>query len=194
MRVDLFDFELPPGLIAQRPAVPRDSARLLEVGAAGLLDRSISDLPQLLRAGDLLVLNDTRVLPARLRGHRLGRDKRPEIAIEMLLLRRHDDGAWTALARPGKRLQPDDRLRFGEALSATIAARADDSTLRIRFDSEGPAFAERLSQVGAMPLPTCNVTAVVPIPCAWSASISLGVKCSAAVGAATAPSLRANMV
>ena len=112
MRVDLFDFDLPQKLIAQRPASPRDSARLLDVAADGLHDRSVRDLPRLLQPGDLLVFNDTKVIPARLIGTRTSGGK-----VEALLIRQQAADRWLAFARPGKRLRIGDALTFG-ALSA----------------------------------------------------------------------------
>src|SRR5215831_18108324 len=106
MRVDLFDFELPQDLIAQRPASPRDSARLLDVASDGLHDRLVRDLPHLLRRGDLLVFNDTRVIPARLIGVRLANRGRQDVAVEALLIRDFGLGRWLAFARPAKRLRP----------------------------------------------------------------------------------------
>ena len=99
MKVSDFDFELPPDLIAQAPARPRDSARLLHV-TNPLRDLRISDLPSLVGAGDVMVFNDTRVIPARLAGHR-GAGK-----VEVTLTSRRDDGTWNALAKPARRLKP----------------------------------------------------------------------------------------
>src|SRR5262245_41443573 len=114
MRVDLFDFDLPEDLIALRPARPRDSARLLLVPATGAFeDRSVRDAPSLFRRGDLLVFNDTRVIPARLYGVRTREVS--NVAVEATLLRRLSPSTWTALARPGKRLREGDRIRFGVA-------------------------------------------------------------------------------
>src|SRR6516225_7181041 len=105
MRVDLFDFALPEELIAQRPAVPRDSARLLDVAPDGLHDRSVRDLPRLLQPGDLMVFNDTKVIPARLIGARPSGGN-----VEVLLLREQSAGQWLCFARPTKRLREGDRL------------------------------------------------------------------------------------
>src|ERR1700682_1709914 len=111
MRTDLFDFELPAERIALRPARPRDAARLLVVTPGiGLEDRAVRDLPELLRPGDALVVNDTRVIPAELRGER-ARDG-GSARVSATLLKRLDPSRWQALARPGKRLAPGDRLRF----------------------------------------------------------------------------------
>ena len=99
MQVDLFDYELPPELIARHPARPRDTARLLDMTGQSLADRSIRDLPDLLRPGDLLVVNDTRVIPSRLDG------RRGEARIEATLHKRIGPGRWAAFAKPAKRLR-----------------------------------------------------------------------------------------
>src|SRR3984893_5575315 len=114
MRADLFDFDLPPDRIALRPASPRDSARLLVVrpgAAAALEDRVIRDLPDLLRPGDQLVVNDTKVIPAQLSGRRIGAT---EPKIEATLIRRLDGSRWQALVKPARKLKPGDMVRFGE--------------------------------------------------------------------------------
>ena len=118
MRVDLFDFDLPQDLIAQRPVSPRDSARLLEVTGDALHDRTVRDLPNLLEAGDLLVFNDTKVIPARLLGTRASGGK-----VEALLIRQQAADRWLAFAKPGKRLKVGDTLAFG-------TLHADDATRR----------------------------------------------------------------
>ncbi len=152
MRVDLFDFDLPTDLIAQRPAHPRDVARLLDVAPDGLHDRSVRDLPALLRSGDLLVFNDTRVIPARLRGIRHGHRVRPEIPVETLLIRDLGDGRWLCFARPGKRLRPGDRLSFG-GLAASVERRHHDGSIVLAFDLAGPGFLAALEKEGGIPLP-----------------------------------------
>src|SRR4051812_35249451 len=115
MRTELFDFELPPERIALRPVTPRDAARLLVVRAGGapeLADRIVRDLPDLLRSGDTLVFNDTRVIPARLSGRRLGPEgEGPKI--EATLHRRLDGSRWRAFVRPAKKLKVGDTVRFG---------------------------------------------------------------------------------
>src|SRR5262245_53658745 len=115
MRTELFDFDLPADRIALRPASPRDSARLLVVrpGAAPeLADHGIRDLPDLLAPGDALVVNDTRVIPARLKGRRIGRGA--EAAIEATLARRLDGSRWSAFVKGAKKVEPGDAIRFGE--------------------------------------------------------------------------------
>ena len=161
MRVDLFDFELPEELIALRPARPRDSARLLHVSAAGAFkDMYVRDAPGLLRAGDLLVLNDTRVIPARLKGER-HRDG-AIVEIEATLLRRTGSSTWDALAKPGKRLKEGDRVHFAAregrsahlgSLDATVMGKSEGGVVSLRFDLSGPAFDQLLTAIGEMPLP-----------------------------------------
>ena len=152
MRVDLFDFDLPEDLIAQRPIDPRDRARLLDVAPAGLHDRAVGDLPGLLRRGDLLVFNDTRVIPARLRGTRRGSGARPDIAVEALLIRDLGERRWQAFARPGKRLRPGDALAF-DGLAAEVAERREDGSVVLAFDRGGADFLAALEHTGIVPLP-----------------------------------------
>jgi S-adenosylmethionine:tRNA ribosyltransferase-isomerase len=143
-----FDFALPPDRIAQHPARPRDSARLLHVGAR-LADHLVRDLPNLLRAGDILVANDTRVIPAQLAA------RRGEARIGITLDRPLADGTWHVLARNARRVRPGDRLDFEGAseLSATVITRDDDGGLAIRFDRTGEDFAAALRRDGALALP-----------------------------------------
>jgi S-adenosylmethionine:tRNA ribosyltransferase-isomerase len=147
VRVDLFDFELPQDLIAQRPAVPRDSARLLEVAPDGLHDRTVQDLPKLLRSGDLLVFNDTRVIPARLIGARTSGGK-----VEALLIRQQAADRWLAFARPGKRLRIGDVVTFG-ALTGKVADKHPDGSIDIAFDRGGAELMAAIETAGAVPLP-----------------------------------------
>ena len=153
MRVDLFDFDLPADLIAQRPAAPRDSARLLDVAADGLHDRSVRDLPKLLRRGDLLVFNDTRVIAARLKGTRVASAGRQDVPVEALLNRELRAGCWLCFARPGKRLRLHDRLAFPEGLGATVEEKQDDGAVVLRFEPSGEALLSRLEKAGGVPLP-----------------------------------------
>jgi S-adenosylmethionine:tRNA ribosyltransferase-isomerase len=146
VRVDAFDFELPETLIALRPAEPRESARLLVVGE-GLEDRRIADLPDLLRPDDLLVLNDTRVIPARLEG------RRGEARIEVTLIEPVDALAWRCFARPARRLKPGDRVVFAPDFTATVEARGEGGEVRLVFEVEGAAFDAALERHGKMPLP-----------------------------------------
>ena len=153
MKLSDFDFDLPEHLIATRPARPRSSARLLLAEGGAIADRRVSDLPQILRAGDLLVLNDTRVIPARLTGTRTRQTGQGEAVarIEVTLLEPAADG-WQALAKPLRKLREGEVIRFGDALSAEVT-RIDDGGLRLRFDATGEAFDAALNTVGAMPLP-----------------------------------------
>ena len=153
MRVELFDFDLPDDLIAQRPASPRDSARLLDVSPDGLRDRLVRDLPGLLRRGDLLVFNDTKVIPARLKGVRGGAAGRQDVAVEALLIRDLGNGRWLSFARPTKRLRPGDGLVFAGGLLAKVEAKNEDGSIVLTFDTLGPAFLMSLEKGGAVPLP-----------------------------------------
>ena len=146
MRVDLFDFDLPPALIADRPAVPRDSARLLEVGDT-LRDRIVRDLPTLLRPGDLLVFNDTRVIPARLFG------RRGAAGIEVTLHKGVAADRWRAFARPARKLKQGDAIAFDGGLSAEVAEKGEGGEVELAFDRGGAALMAALAEVGRMPLP-----------------------------------------
>ena len=146
MRVDAFDFALPRHLIAAHPVEPRDAARLLVVGPV-LDDRSMRELPLLLRQGDLLVFNDTRVIPARLVG------ARGAARIEVTLHRDLGGGAWRAFAKGAKRLKPGDRLAFGDGFAAEVAAKHDEGDVTLRFALDGAAFRAALERFGSMPLP-----------------------------------------
>ena len=163
MRTDLFDFALPEDRIALRPAVPRDSARLLVVrpgAAAALEDRTIRDLPELLRAGDALVVNDTKVIPVSLRGRRIGRGEH-EPAIAATLIKRLDGSRWNALAKPGKRLAVGDVVRFGsegrvcflDQLDATVEAKGEEGEVTLAFAFHGAVLDQALEERGDMPLP-----------------------------------------
>jgi S-adenosylmethionine:tRNA ribosyltransferase-isomerase len=146
MRVDLFDFDLPPERIASRPAVPRDAARLLHVSAAALTDRLVSDLPALLRRGDIMVFNDTRVFPARLLG------RRGEVGVEVLLHKQQTPETWQGFARPAKRLKPGQTVEFSSGLAAEVISR-DGPLVTLAFNHAGPALMAKLSEVGHIPLP-----------------------------------------
>lgn len=146
MRVDDFDFELPPGLIAERPASPRDASRLLEVGKQ-LADRAMLDLPILLRAGDLLVVNDTRVIPARLMG------RRGAATVEVTLHRDLGGGRWRAFAKGAKKLHQGDRIDFGDDFHAGVATKNEEGDVTLEFEREGAAFREALARHGHVPLP-----------------------------------------
>ncbi len=146
MRVDEFDFDLPPELIAARPASPRDAARLLVVGER-LEDRAMLDLPKLLRPGDLLVVNDTRVIPARLVG------RRGAAKIEFTLHRDQGGGRWRAFAKGAKKLHPGDRIDFSDDFHARVAAKNAEGDVTLDFDREGAAFRDALARHGHVPLP-----------------------------------------
>ena len=152
MRLDEFDYHLPEELIALRPARPRPSSRLLVAGADSLRDATVAQLGDFLERGDLLVFNDTRVIPARLDGVRR-RATGGEARIEVTLIAAAPDGAWRALARPGKRLASGDRIVFGGTLTAEVIAK-DGAEVLLAFDADRrePASA-RWSAVGEMPLP-----------------------------------------
>jgi S-adenosylmethionine:tRNA ribosyltransferase-isomerase len=141
-----FDFELPAERIAQYPVVPRDAARLLHVSAAGFADKIVSDLPSLLRPGDILIVNDTRVIPAQLEG------RRGSARIGITLDRPAPDGTWHALARNARRLRLGDRLEFSDVLSAEVEA-IEGGDVRLRFLCEPGAFEAALAASGAIALP-----------------------------------------
>ena len=160
MRTDLFDFELPAKNIALRPANPRDSARLLVVQpGAALADRSIADLPLLLEPGDQLVVNDTKVISAQLRGRRIGRDTEPKI--DATLIKRLDGSRWQALVKPAKKLSKGDVIRFGNEgrvcllghLDAQVEHKGEDGEITLSFSFHGPALDQAIADLGSPPLP-----------------------------------------
>lgn len=153
MRTDDFDYELPSGRIAQQPAEPRDSCRLLVLDrASGQMDhRTFADLPDYLGAGDLLVVNETKVLPARLKGVK----DETGGAVEVLLLRERYENAWECLVKPGRRVKPGARLIFGDgAMSGLVVDTLDDMGGRlIQFTPRVGSFLEVVHGIGEMPLP-----------------------------------------
>jgi S-adenosylmethionine:tRNA ribosyltransferase-isomerase len=152
MRVDLFDFELPQEAIALRPASPRDSARLLVVPPDGdFSDRSVSDLPDLLAPGDALVVNDTRVIHARLSGYRARGDSRAHI--EATLIERVDEDRWRALVRPAKKLSVGETVRFAEGLAARVVEKGENGEILFAFSLAGAALDAAVEESGVMPLP-----------------------------------------
>jgi S-adenosylmethionine:tRNA ribosyltransferase-isomerase len=160
MRTDLFDFDLPPERIALRPMTPRDAARLLVVRPDGTFeDRTVRELPDLLRPGDALVVNDTRVIPARLAGRRIGRGAEPRI--EATLHRRLDGSRWRAFVKPGRRLEVGDVVRFGEEgkvcflgqLDATVEHKGEGGEVTLAFAFHGAVLDQAIEERGAMPLP-----------------------------------------
>lgn len=147
MKVDRFDFELPPERIAQSPVHPRDRARLLQVMRDGLADRTVAELPDLLSPGDLLVVNDTKVIPARLTA------RRGEARVEVTLHKRLDAATWQAFARPARRCRPDDVLRIADGFSARVVAKGEGGEITLAFDRGDGALLEALHAHGRMPLP-----------------------------------------
>ena len=146
MNVDLFDFDLPPERIALRPAVPRDAARLLVLDGAETRDAGVRDLPQLLRRGDLLVFNDTRVIPAQLEG------RRGEARIGATLHKREGPRRWRAFVRNGRRLRAGDRIDFTAGVIATAEDRQEDGSWALVFAGDEPVEL-LLERAGTMPLP-----------------------------------------
>jgi S-adenosylmethionine:tRNA ribosyltransferase-isomerase len=146
LRVELFDFELPADRIALRPAVPRDSARLLQVAGDVVSDHPVRDLPRLLRPGDVLVFNDTRVIPAQLEG------MRGAARIGATLHKREGPRAWRAFVRNARRLGEGDCVDFGAGVSAIAGDRAEDGSFLLTFAGEEPVET-LLARAGRMPLP-----------------------------------------
>jgi S-adenosylmethionine:tRNA ribosyltransferase-isomerase len=162
MRTDLFDFDLPPERIALRPVAPRDAARLLVVRPGGrpeIDDNIVRHLPDCLNPGDALVVNDTRVISARLSGRRLGRDTEPKI--EATLTERLDGSRWRAFVRPAKKLAPGDVVRFGDEgkvcflgqLDAAVEAKGEGGEVTLAFAFHGPVLDQAIAERGDMPLP-----------------------------------------
>jgi len=151
MNVDAFDFDLPEDLIALRPAEPRGAGRLLVVHPDGRIEHArFADLPRHVKAPDILLLNDSRVIPARLRGLRVARGT--EARIELLLHRRLGPDHYRALARPARKLQPGDRLQLG-GLGARVSAVAGEGMVEVAFDLSGAALDTAIAALGEMPLP-----------------------------------------
>jgi S-adenosylmethionine:tRNA ribosyltransferase-isomerase len=162
LRTDLFDFHLPEELIALRPAVPRDAARLLLVepeASPDIADRMVRDLAVLLAPGHALVFNDTKVIPAELDGVRRRDEGAAKVAVT--LIERLGPDRWQALARPAKRLKAGDRIEFGAgdttclacSLAATVASRGEDGEATLVFELTGAALDEAIHNLGNMPLP-----------------------------------------
>ena len=143
-----FDFDLPLDRIAQYPAKPRDSARLLVVGA-GLQDLKVGDLPGVLRPGDLMVFNDTKVIPAQLEG------RKGDTRIEVTLIERNpkDARCWQAFAKPGKKLKVGDEVSFGDGVAASVLAKSESGEISLRFDCAESEVMAAIHRLGAMPLP-----------------------------------------
>ena len=153
MNLSDFDFDLPEDLIATRPVTPRPAARLLHAERGMTTDRHVRDLPAILRPGDRLVINNTRVIPARLFGmrQRETRDGSGQARIEATLIGLTPQGDWRALVKPLRKLAPGDRVAF-DTLTATVQDRSDTEAV-LRFDLQGAAFDAALDRVGKMPLP-----------------------------------------
>ncbi|MBL4612876.1 MAG: tRNA preQ1(34) S-adenosylmethionine ribosyltransferase-isomerase QueA [Emcibacter sp.] len=147
MKVDLFDFELPKKLIALRPARTRDGARFLVVQKNDIQDKHVTDLCDYLQAGDVLVFNDTRVIPARLTG------KRRDAKIEVTLHMNDGNGLWKAFARPAKKLKVDDIINFSGGLAATVIRKGDAGEVSLQFNCQGDDLRSALDVAGVMPLP-----------------------------------------
>jgi S-adenosylmethionine:tRNA ribosyltransferase-isomerase len=170
MRTDLFHFDLPDDRIALQPATPRDAARLLVVRGDQLQDARVRDLPTLLRPGDALVFNDTRVIRAALSGERLRGDARAVISFN--LHKRVDEYRWRAFARPAKRLAAGDRIRFGHdgrvcllgTLDATVSAIGEAGEVELAFSLHGPFLDEAIEALGDPPLPPYIVGKRAPLP------------------------------
>ncbi|WHZ37112.1 tRNA preQ1(34) S-adenosylmethionine ribosyltransferase-isomerase QueA [Sagittula sp. MA-2] len=154
MKLSDFDFDLPERLIATRPARPRTSARLLVCDGGAISDATVADLPDWLRPGDRLVLNDTRVIPARLSGvrRRIGEAGETEAQIEVTLLEPRADGCWSALLKPLKKVRDGEVIRFSDDLEAVLMSRADGQAV-LRFNLSAEDFDAALNAAGAMPLP-----------------------------------------
>ncbi|MFL6727949.1 MAG: tRNA preQ1(34) S-adenosylmethionine ribosyltransferase-isomerase QueA [Sphingomicrobium sp.] len=146
MRVDLFDFELPQDRIALRPARPRDSARLLLVEGAAISDHQMLELPELLRPGDVLVFNDTKVIPAQLEG------RRGEASIGATLHKREGPREWQAFLRNAKRARVGDEIDFGAGVHASVAEKTEDGSALLHFRGDEPVEL-LLERAGRMPLP-----------------------------------------
>jgi S-adenosylmethionine:tRNA ribosyltransferase-isomerase len=160
MRLADFDFDLPPDRIAQHPARPRDASRLLHVARDGMSDRMVRDLPMLLGPGDVLVVNDTRVIPAQLLA------RRGEARIGITLDQPRADGTWHALVRNARRLHAGDELRFdgSDELRATVVQREADGGVVLAFNRHDAAFAAALRAAGALALPPYIARPAGPLP------------------------------
>lgn len=165
MKTAEFDFDLPRELIAQRPAVPRESARLLDA-QTGLLDRTVRDLADLLQPGDLMVFNDTRVIPALLSGRRIRAavDGHDVIETKVSVTLHKPDGAaeWWAFAKPARRLQSGDRIEFGDDFAAEVVEKSDKGEILLRFDAKEVRFRDLLQRYGRSPLPPYIKRAQLP--------------------------------
>lgn len=147
MKVDLFDFELPRERIAEHPANPRDAARMLDLSGKGMQDRIVRELPDILRPGDLLISNDTRVIPARLFG------KRGDAKVEVTLHKQEGLGTWVAFAKPAKKLRIGETFKVNDEFEAEVLAKKDGGEVTLRFNKSGADLIAALEKYGVMPLP-----------------------------------------
>jgi S-adenosylmethionine:tRNA ribosyltransferase-isomerase len=147
MKVDLFDFELPRERIAEHPANPRDAARMLDLSGEGMQDRIVRELPDILRPGDLLISNDTRVIPARLFG------KRGEAKVEVTLHKQEGLGTWVAFAKPAKKLRIGETFKVNDEFEAEVVDKKDGGEVTLRFNKSGVDLIAALEKYGVMPLP-----------------------------------------
>ena len=147
MKVDLFDFELPRDRIAEHPANPRDAARMLDLSGDGTQDRIVRELPDVLRRGDLLISNETRVIPARLFG------KRGEAKVEVTLHKQEGLGTWVAFAKPAKKLRIGETFKVNDEFEAEVLAKKDGGEVTLRFNKSGADLIAALEEFGVMPLP-----------------------------------------
>ncbi|KZB70668.1 MULTISPECIES: tRNA preQ1(34) S-adenosylmethionine ribosyltransferase-isomerase QueA [Thalassospira] len=147
MKVDLFDFELPRDRIAEHPANPRDAARMLDLSGDRTQDRIVRELPDVLRPGDLLISNDTRVIPARLFG------KRGEAKVEVTLHKQEGLGTWVAFAKPAKKLRIGETFKVNDEFEAEVLAKKDGGEVTLRFNKTGADLIAALEEFGVMPLP-----------------------------------------
>ncbi|MBP3124560.1 tRNA preQ1(34) S-adenosylmethionine ribosyltransferase-isomerase QueA [Thalassospira sp. ER-Se-21-Dark] len=147
MKVDLFDFELPRERIAEHPANPRDAARMLDLSGEGMQDRIVRELPDILRSGDLLISNDTRVIPARLFG------KRGDAKVEVTLHKQEGLGTWVAFAKPAKKLRIGETFKVNDEFEAEVLAKKDGGEVTLRFNKSGADLIAALEKYGVMPLP-----------------------------------------
>jgi S-adenosylmethionine:tRNA ribosyltransferase-isomerase len=147
MRTADFDYDLPRSMIAQRPATPRESARLLEVHSDGLIDHVVRDLPSLLNPGDLLVFNDTKVVPTRLKG------RRGAVRVEATLHRPLGQAIWRVYAKPGRRLRLGDEVEFDGGMTAIVVEKLETGEVTLAFDMDDATLGATLERAGHMPLP-----------------------------------------
>ena len=155
MLVSDFDFDLPEDLIALRPAVPRESARLLVIreGTRSFEEATLGDLPNYFTSGDVCIFNDTRVIRAQLFGMRSARDASPDAKIEVTLHKRLDANHWAAFAKPGRKLKIADEIRFAPGFSASVQVRREHGEIHLRFNLHGAALNQAIASHGVMPLP-----------------------------------------